>query len=249
VATRRLRSALSTFKSFLDDREFGPVKAELRWLAHACNDARDLDVFADRIAETARTLDPPPAGLPALSKAVEASRAKAAAEVAEAVASERFRALLIDVTAWIETGAWLDDPAGRDRREQPARAFAARALTKRRQRLLKRGDDLKHADDAHRHQVRIQAKKLRYTAEAFASLYPDKAVARFLKALKALQEELGALNDMATAEPLAERLDLPPDAAFAAGELAGVQASDKPRRIQAAARELRKLAKAEPFWR
>jgi triphosphatase len=248
VATRRLRSALSTFSPILDDRDLGQVKEELRWLAHACNDARDLDVFADRIADTARTLDPAPAGLPALSKAVETARARAAAEVAQAVASERFRALLIDVTAWVETGPWLEDPAGRERRDEPARAFAAHALEKRRRRLLKSGHGLKQADDERRHEVRIEAKKLRYTAEAFVSLYPDKAAGRFLKPLKALQEELGALNDQATAEPLAARLALPQDAAFAAGELAGVQACDKPRRIEAAARELRKLATAERFW-
>jgi CHAD domain-containing protein len=96
--------------------------------------------------------------------------------------------------------------------------------------------------------VRIEAKKLRYTAEAFASLYPAKATGGFLKAMKELQEELGALNDLATAEPLAARLALPPEAAFAAGELAGLQARDKPARIEKAAHGLRRLSKAPRFW-
>lgn len=248
VAARRLRSAISIFRPVVGDARFERVRDELRWLGQACNDARDLDVFADRIAETALGLAPPPAGLPALVEAVEAARGEASARVAEAVTSERFRALLIDLTAWIETGDWFEDPAGRSAREQPARDFAAHALEKRRRRLLKRGGDLKHADDAGRHAVRIEAKKLRYAAEAFASLFPEKAVGRFLKALRGLQEELGALNDLATAEPLAARLGLPPDAAFAAGELAGVEAGDKPRRIGTAARDLKRLAKARPFW-
>ncbi|MET0271373.1 MAG: CHAD domain-containing protein [Phenylobacterium sp.] len=248
VAARRLRSALSTFKPMIRDAGLDGVTAELKWLAASCNDARDLDVFAERIGEVARDLDPQPAGLPNLVAAVEVARAEASRSVAQTVASERFRALLIEVTAWIETGGWLEEPDLAEERERPAKSFAAHALEKRRRKLAKRGRGLAKADDAARHQVRIEAKKLRYAAEAFASLYPAKASAGFLKALKALQEELGALNDLATAEPLAARLALPPDAAFAAGELAGLQARDKPARIEKVADGLRILSKARRFW-
>ncbi|HVI31833.1 CHAD domain-containing protein [Phenylobacterium sp.] len=249
VAVRRLRSALSTFAPVVRDDTSDSIRAELRWLAHACNDARDLDVFAQRMGDTARGMDPPPAGLPALQEAVQAARGRASAAAAEAVASARFRTLMIDVTAWLETGAWLSDPARAALRGTPARTFADEALEARRRKLLKRGRDLKHADDTARHDTRLEAKKLRYTGEAFASLYPDKATGRFLRALKDLQEELGALNDLAVAEPLVARLTLAQDAAVAAGELIGVQACEKPRRIEAADRALRRLAKVDRFWR
>jgi CHAD domain-containing protein len=113
---------------------------------------------------------------------------------------------------------------------------------------LKRGRDLAHLDDASRHHVRIQAKKLRYAADAFAGLYPAKQVKEFMAPLKALQEELGALNDLVTAEPQMAGLSLASEAAFAAGELVGCKAAARPEYI-AAAGTLDCLAAAKPFWR
>ena len=54
--------------------------------------------------------------------------------------------------------------------------------------------------------MRIALKKLRYAAEFFRSLYGDKDVTRYLKRLSALQDDLGHLNDVATAETLMDKL-------------------------------------------
>lgn len=249
VAARRLRSLLSTFKAVVADDAFEAMKGELKWLAKACDAARNLEVFRERLDTIAESLDPAPAGLEPLRAAVDAAHTEASAGAAEAVGSARFRALLIDATAWIETGAWLRDPERAALREAPARKLAAKSLETRRKKLLKRGRHLAEADDETRHETRIEAKKLRYAAEAFATLYPGKAAGRFIKALKALQEELGALNDLATAEPLVAGLTLPQEAAIAAGEVIGIQACAKPARIEAAADALRHLEKADRFWR
>jgi CHAD domain-containing protein len=66
--------------------------------------------------------------------------------------------------------------------------------------------------------------------------------------MKDLQDELGALNDLRLAGQILERVTLPPEAAFAAGEAAGVQACGKPERLKAAEQALKRLAKTEPFW-
>ncbi|RAK57258.1 CHAD domain-containing protein [Phenylobacterium deserti] len=245
VAARTFRSALSTFRAVVGGVGYEDVKAELRWLAKACDAARNLDVFAEETLAPARTLDHPPHGLAALEAAVAAARDAARVEVAQAVGSERFRLLMIDVAAWVETGPWLAAEPGRE----PAAAFAARALDKRRRKILKTGKRLERLSDEDRHQVRIQGKKLRYAAEAFASLWPDRKPARFIGKVKDLQEELGALNDLATAETLVESLQLPPDAAFAAGELVGMKVADKSARIHAAAQALAEIKSADRFWR
>ncbi len=65
---------------------------------------------------------------------------------------------------------------------------------------------------------------------------------RFLDQLKRLQDELGLLNDIATAETLIASLSLTQDAAFAAGELAGLRAAGKPRRLASAEKAAGKLA-------
>lgn len=244
VSARRFRSALATFKAVVDDDRYAAIKAELKWLAKAFDQARNLDVFAEQVLQPAMLMPDRPGGLEALDHAVAEARAEARRAACETAASERFRLLMIDATAWAETGAWLQRPQGRE----PARAFAGRELDHRRKKLLRRGRDLASSTDETRHRLRIQAKKLRYAAEGFAALYPEKKVERFVARLKALQDRLGELNDIATAETLTAGLHLSPDAAFAAGDLAGLRAAEKPKLIAKAGKALSRLDDAKPFW-
>ncbi|HEY3889190.1 MAG TPA: CHAD domain-containing protein [Caulobacteraceae bacterium] len=244
IGVRRLRSALVTFKPVLDGEELEAVKADLKWLSGTCDKARNLDVFADETLRAAEAEAAPAPGLKALRAAIDLARQAAWTHAAETCASERFRALMIDTAAWVETGAWqaapgADDPIGR---------FARQALKRHRKKLEKRGKAARHGDDEARHHLRIQAKKLRYAAEAFASLFGDKRAHRYLRHMKALQDALGQLNDLVTAEPVITGLALPSDAAFAAGELVGRRAAAKPALIRQAGKALERLEAAEPFW-
>jgi inorganic triphosphatase YgiF len=249
VAARRLRSLIATFAPVVGDARADGMKGELKWLAKACDLARELDVFADEAPRWAEALKPAPEGLAALLAAAAEARGPAAAEAAFAASSERFRTLLLDATAWVETGDWLADPERAKDRDRPARAFAADALERRLKRLRRKAKGFAGADDAHRHELRIEAKKLRYAAEAFASLFPAKRAAAFIARLKTVQDELGALNDAAVVGPLLAGLDLDPAAAFAAGELVGLRSADGPARLAAAGKALDRLLAAEPFWR
>jgi CHAD domain-containing protein len=250
VAARALRSALATFRKAVEDagsEEGGYVhaKAELRWLAKSCDQARNLDVFIAETLDPAEDLEPRPQGLAALRQTLGAARDEAHAEVARTVSSARFRDLLIVVTGWVDTGAWSEGEAARG----SARAFARKMLDKRRRRLLRDGGRLDTATDAQRHAARIDAKKLRYAAEGFEGLFRGKAARRFIEQQKALQDELGALNDLVTAEALLAQFALPPDAAFAAGELVGLKAAAKDRHIACAVEAMKALKAAEPFWK
>ena len=237
VAARRLRSALSTFKGVAAGPGLDAVKADLKWLATEFNDARNLDVLTDSVAAQAKALTPPPPGLDALSAALDTARRHAWARAAETAASGRFRALMIDATAWMETGAWLDAAPAIS-----ARAFADKALRKRLHRVVKRGKGLRHADDEARHHLRIEGKKLRYAAEAFACLYAAGPMAKFIGRVKALQDVLGELNDVAVSGPLLAALPLGPRAALVAGELIGLRLAGKDRLIADAGRAFDRLA-------
>ncbi|MDP3489711.1 MAG: CHAD domain-containing protein [Phenylobacterium sp.] len=233
VAVRRLRSAMSTFKPLVAGEALDILKAELKWLAGTCDEARNLDVFLEETYRPAAQGTAAIHGLADLGQALEAARGKAHARARGAAASTRFRALLLDLHAWIETGDWLDGLAdgggtGAD--------FAIAALSGRRRKLAKRGRGLMELSDGERHQVRIQAKKLRYAAEAFRPLLKDKAARRLIKKTKGLQSALGALNDGATAEALLTSLALEGPALYAAGHLAGEIASHRDGRLRAAAR-------------
>lgn len=245
VGARRLRSALATFRPILGDDDGAALGEGLKWLAKACDQARNLDV---QYADTVRpALERPeaPRGLDRFDEAVQTARAKAYGEVLAMVSSQRFRDLVLELAAWIETGAWRGEPGA----ARPGRAFAADALERRRRKLLKRGRGLETVDDDQRHKARLQAKRLRYTVEAFAPLFDAKAVERFLDRLRPLQDHLGTLNDIATAEAVVEGLNLDPAAAYAAGRLIGERAAGRARLIRRAVRGMRRLEKVAPFWR
>ena len=244
VAARRLRSALDTFKPAVGGEDLGAVKTELKSLGQACDAARNLDVFIEETLTSAELGVGGSKGLLALREAAEAARAAAWTRVGEAAASARFRRLMIDVAAWVETGDWRDGPPA----QVPVKAFAREALRRHLKKVAWRGHDVRKGDDAARHHLRIEAKKLHYAAEALASLFGEKHARRYLRHVKDLQAVLGALNDLATAEPLIASLGLPADAAFVAGELVGLKVAGKPQLIARAARTLARLKAADPFW-
>jgi inorganic triphosphatase YgiF len=244
VGARRLRSALTTFKPAVADEGLEAVKADLKWLSHACDAARNLDVFADETLAPAEAGAEPPPGAKALRKAIDAERRRAWSQAAETASSERFRALMIDVTAWVEAGAWRNGKAA----AEPIQDFAGHALKRHRKKFEKRRSVADTGNDGARHKLRIEAKKLRYAVEAFSSLYGRKRVSRYLDSLKDLQDVMGALNDLVTTEPLLSGLNLSPEAAFAAGELAGRKAVGKPRLVARAAKAAKRLSGGEPVW-
>jgi CHAD domain-containing protein len=102
---------------------------------------------------------------------------------------------------------------------------------------------LREVDEEVRHRFRIDVKKLRYAVEFLEGLDTGKAKPRkaFLGALEAIQEQLGALNDAATARILLEGLDLevPTDG----------DAKAERRHLARAAKAFDKLRAAGPFWR
>jgi triphosphatase len=243
VAIRRLRSAISTFTPLLD-AEAARLQDELKWLARACDAARNLDALTERLPDKG-----PGEAVARLAQAIAEAGRHASQQASGAAASDRFRVLMIELAAWIETGAWLTDVALAAPREQPAEEFAAEALSRRWRKLRRRAADLEDGSDEARHAARIAAKKLRYAAETFASLFPPKPTRKFVGALKDLQDELGALNDAATAAAVLPGLSLDPEAAAAAEELARKDAARKPRRIRAAVRAFHRLEAATRFWR
>ncbi|MES3099797.1 CHAD domain-containing protein [Sphingomonas faeni] len=201
VSLRRLRSAFSIFKRLLDGDEEPHFQSELRWLGSVLGDARDLDVLLAKAKPESPLFD----GL------IQA-RGVAYAAVDTALGSDRVRALMLDLTEWLACGACRTTPSTQDAREAPARHFAAETLRALRRRVSKRGRSLRTQSDEERHEVRKTAKRLRYGAEFFGSLFSGKTRARrygkFMGSLEQLQDQLGALNDMATAPTVLDRLSL-----------------------------------------
>jgi triphosphatase len=238
VALRRLRSALWVFKAVLEDDAFGRMKDELKWLAGALGEVRDLDVLIRRCQDDA------------LRKVLADSRETAFRAATADLDSPRARALMLDFADWLACGAWHGLVSTREIREQPVSDFAAAALDRLRRKVKKGGRDLVDLDDDARHEVRKDAKKLRYAAEFFGSLFGRKRQkrrhGRFLAALEPLQDQLGTLNDAAAMPALLARLGLEDDARKAFPSHAIDSRRDV---IKAAADAHDALVDTKRFWR
>jgi len=238
VALRRLRSAFSIFKPlYAGDDSVAALREDLRWLSGELGKARDRDVLLERA----------PAGK--LHARIKAAREEAYAAVEATLASSRVRAMMLDLSEWLVDGCWQGAADTQDRVREPARNFAAAALDRFRRKVKKQGRDLEATDDETRHEVRKDAKKLRYASEFFASLFDAKRerrrYKRFIAALEDLQDQLGSLNDLATAPEVIRTLGLEddPDAEVL---LAGGRRRSL---ITAAAEAHDALVDAKRFWR
>lgn len=223
VAIRRTRAALNLFQDALAAEFAEPLIEELRWLMGEVGPARDWDVL---IADTLEPVAAQYGNDNRMIAFVTAARRRAAAARARArraVASQRYTRLVLTL------GAWLAQSSGRDAetvRGERLAVYARRLLLQRRRRLIKRGHAIATLSDAERHELRIAAKKLRYAAEFFSGIYPQKRVRMYLKSLEALQDVLGDLNDVAVASRMIAALvgakpapDKKPAALLVAGEL------------------------------
>lgn len=196
VAVRRMRSAFSIFKPMIGD-DGSELRQELRWLASILGEARNLDVLLER-AVPGR-----------LHEQISAVREASYDGLFEQLGDHRARSIMLNVAHWLEQGRWTDREASDVEGTQPARAFAASALRRFRRRIKRRGEGLADVNDKTRHEVRKDAKKLRYASEFFASLFgrqrEQRRYKRFVAALAELQDRLGALNDVATAPEVLAR--------------------------------------------
>jgi len=257
VALRRLRSAFSLFDPILaHDPAARALAEEIKRIAEPFGRARNLDVFLEETLPASAERRPDEPGLADLGARLGADRDAAHAAGLAVLASPEWRGLLLDLVAWTQTGPWLGE-GGPPERDGPARDFAGLVLDRFRKRVKKRGRDLAGLDPEARHRVRIAAKKLRYGADFFASLFPEKTARKrhkaFAAALSDLQDHLGALNDLATAHTvLADVADGGPGsgrAAFAAGLTAADGEAGSAGLIEAAADAYDDLMDAKPFWR
>lgn len=209
VAARRLRSCLALYSRFIPGEQLSYITAELKWLIGELGPARDWDVFvADVFGPVAKQVE---AGdrLTELSERIEQLRDEAYERAQAGVGSQRYLGLALLLNSWAEGRGWRDQANGGENSEEmrgKASDIAHELLDERYQQLLSAGANFEQLDAEQRHKVRIQLKKLRYATEFFSSLYPEHKVKPYLAAMKQLQDDLGASNDVEVARKLLKRV-------------------------------------------
>jgi CHAD domain-containing protein len=260
VGLRRLRAAMSLFKALLRDPQTAAIKTELKWLTQELAPARELDVLMRKVVAPAKKRHGRWDGFPLLSRELARKRETAHAQAQAAAASPRFRALTLEVAAWLEAGDWTEpaDELVRESGDIAVETIAAEQLSRRWRKARKRAKAISRLDARRRHKLRIQVKKLRYAAEFFSSLFAGKRASKrrekFLEVLERLQDGLGDLNDIAVHEDRIAALGLRGrrsgrKRAFAAGLLTGREDAQLDAAMEAATAAGPALAKAKPFWR
>jgi inorganic triphosphatase YgiF len=251
VAVRRLRAVLSAFAKLLPAEERRAMSDEASWLADALGAARNLDVFGKAVLAAAPSEIAGPAGNAALGAAAELRRGAAYAQAKRAVRSRRYTALLLRLLRWFGSCGWRTATVSGDL-DQPIGILAPTVLDRRLRAVKRRSKGFGGQSARQRHRLRIALKKLRYTTEVLAALYPPAAVERFTKRLKRLQDGLGDANDVRVGRDIVADLAkrsrpraLIADAGGAVLDWHGRRLARRDRKLE---KHLDRLLDAQPFW-
>ncbi|MGG5819744.1 CHAD domain-containing protein [Falsiroseomonas sp. HW251] len=250
VAIRRLRSVLRVFRPACDGDALRALDAAAKGVADALGPARDWDVFLGGLgAETAAALPEEPRLL-ALLRAARRRRESAYAALRPVLDGPLLRRVAWQAAALGEARPWRDgEEDAAALRAAPLPDFAAGVLDKRWKRVTGHGVAIAGLPDEEFHQLRIEAKRLRYAAELFAPLWPRRRTKRFLKRLGAVQDAFGLANDAVVARALMATLaDGQPALAWAGGLAEGWSLARARRARRKAASAWEELIAEGIFW-
>ena len=227
VASRRLRSALKTFRPVLDRARTDVVRGELRWLAQALGDARDTEVLHARLREMLGTegRHPDRDAAARVDAALGTRYDRAHREVLTDLGNPRYFRLLDELDALVATPP-LAHAADRPAEEVLPRT--ARKAYREVRRLHGRAQAAESAEqrETQLHEVRKAAKRARYAGEALRPAFGDDAK-KFAAAMEEVQEVLGEHRDSViagqTLTGLAAQAREEGEDTFELGRLAGLE--------------------------
>lgn len=194
VASRRMRSALSIFEPCFSGKRAKAWKIEMKAVTEALGEARDADVqiifLVERMAITEdKTLAP---GLRYLLEKKRRRRRALQPGLEKALNELYLHGVLEDI------GSLLADSEKRDASllRTPSALRQADEHVSRRVSELRGHEESVHDPDAilEHHAMRIAAKRLRYTLEAFRLAFEDE-LRDEISRIKRLQELLGEMHD------------------------------------------------------
>ena len=199
IACRRLRSALATFRPLVDRDVTDPIRDEIQWLGRSLAAARDATVVRERLGALIDAEAEDAVVGPVRSRLDQTfdDRARAGwARVDETLSTDRYFELLAALDRLVT------DPPWREKADEPAGEVLPARVRKEWRRMRRRMATVSDADDpdAQLHEVRKDAKRLRYAAEAVSPIW-GKDAKRLAKAAKKLTSHLGERQDTVMSRP------------------------------------------------
>ena len=192
VATRRLRAALRLFGDAYPESRVRALRTALGDLGRTAGAVRDLDVRLADLDRWASGQDGDAAeDVEPLRAAWRGERERAAATLVARLETKRHARLVRELVAFVDGEGRVTAAGSRSVRDTAASRLWRALETLREAGALVRWTDLPAV-----HEVRIDAKRLRYGLEFFADVLPPTRLL-LVQRLVALQDHLGAINDAA----------------------------------------------------
>lgn len=194
VGVRRTRSVLSNARNIIPDDVRDRARDDFGWLGQITGPSRDLDVYQIEWPDYTRPLGAgTAASLESIRVFLEAQRRAEHAVLSVELARDRATRI---IDAWSE---WLDASVTGDVPEEASRPIGEvveQRIRRAHKTMIRRGRTITPDTDAEvLHELRKDAKKLRYLLECFGGLYVPAPRKAFVQRLKALQDNLGEHQD------------------------------------------------------
>lgn len=203
VATRRLRSALTTWRPLLDEEALGDLVSEIKWVSAELGAPRDAEVLRDTLVEQAQALPGvDPGTVESLRTALEVAHRQTLQELLTAMQTARYTAVherLVELLLHPPTRA---DGGSAGTALPPILQRAEQSVLRHHQAAAAlQGDERLHE----LHETRKKAKRARYAAEAAAPALGRSAGEQAAQ-WESVTEALGHLQDSVVATESLRRL-------------------------------------------
>jgi inorganic triphosphatase YgiF len=256
IAIRRLRAGLAIFQFNILEAKYDWVVGEAKWLMHELSSARSWDVFIDEFVAPVAKLSKTGSGFEALMSVAKKERSLHRKQAHSAISSARYTEFLLELSIWLCRDIWRDNTASPKpvNMSDPFSRVCTKQLKKQQKNLKKMGRKLAKMSEDDRHQLRLSVKKLRYTIDFCAHLYPERKVSAFKKKLKPVQAGLGYLNDVPAAESLLQKLmdrhpdNVAPPWLYSAGMVIGWHRREARLIEKLLFQDVAQLLGTKPFW-
>ena len=189
VATRRMRATWRVFRGAFSGRHAFRFEESLRHVADLLGAVRDLDVLLETVDERD--------DVASMASSWRTRRGACFEELVSHLDSGAYEKFVADFLEG--TGSHAHWSAGKRARARVSE-LAPASLEGARARMMAAAESATGSNEAAAwHALRIAAKRMRYTLEAFRDVSEPRAATDFIEALRTLQDNLGEMNDASVA--------------------------------------------------
>ena len=201
VATRRIRSTLRLLEDYYKPKTMRLYRRHLRKVARALGNVRDLDVLIANMKQFAASLDEQhQTDIQGVIDRLNEQRALARHDLIRVLDKGEYQRFIQDFSAFVtQPGLGAKEDLNGSIHPTQVRHILPALLYSHVGNVRAYNDVLAEADGTTLHALRIEFKRLRYAVALFADLLGN-SVKDFVKEIKGMQDHLGRMQDIVTAQ-------------------------------------------------